>query len=202
MTTLAPTARRSVLADRVFPRTLVLDAVLVVAGAALVTVLAQVVIPLQPVPITGQTLAVLLVGSTLGSVRGALSMVLYAALGLIGLPVYSDGSHGASVLFGVTGGYIIGFILSAALVGWLAERQWDRKILKALATFAAGSLAVFAIGLPWLAVVAQLNLQQTLEGGFYPFIFGGIIKAVIAAGLLPLSWWGADRIAKRRALEQ
>ena len=199
MTTLAPTARRLVLADRVFPRTLVMDVVLVVAGAALVTVLAQVVIPLQPVPITGQTLAVLLVGSTLGSLRGAISMVLYAALGLVGLPVYSDGSHGAGVLFGATGGYIVGFILSAALVGLLAERQWDRKILKALATFAAGSLAVFAIGLPWLAVVLHLNLQQTLEGGFYPFIIGGIIKAVIAAGLLPLAWWGADRIAKKRA---
>ena len=199
MTTLAPTARRLVLADRVFPRTLVMDVVLVVAGAALVTVLAQLVIPLQPVPITGQTLAVLLVGSTLGSLRGAISMVLYAALGLVGLPVYSDGTHGAGVLFGATGGYIVGFILSAALVGWLAERQWDRKILKALATFAAGSLAVFAVGLPWLAVVLHLNLQQTLEAGFYPFIIGGIIKAVIAAGLLPLAWWGADRIAKKRA---
>ena len=199
MTTLAPTARRLVLADRVFPRTLVMDVVLVVAGAALVTVLAQVVIPLQPVPITGQTLAVLLVGSTLGWLRGAISMVLYAALGLVGLPVYSDGTHGAGVLFGATGGYIIGFILSAALVGLLAERQWDRKILKALATFAAGSLAVFAIGLPWLAVVLHLNLQQTLEAGFYPFIIGGIIKAVIAAGLLPLAWWGADKIAKKRA---
>ena len=199
MTTLAPTARRLVLADRVFPRTLVMDVVLVVAGAALVTVLAQVVIPLQPVPITGQTLAVLLVGSALGALRGAISMVLYAGLGLVGLPVYSDGTHGAGVLFGATGGYIVGFILSAALVGLLAERQWDRKILKALATFAAGSLAVFAIGLPWLAVVLHLNLQQTLEGGFYPFIIGGIIKAVIAAGLLPLAWGGADKISKKRA---
>jgi biotin transport system substrate-specific component len=199
MTTLAPTARRSVLADRVFPRTLLMDAVLVVAGAALVTVLAQLVIPLQPVPITGQTLAVLLVGSTIGSLRGALAMVLYALLGLVGLPVFSDGTHGAGILFGATGGYIVGFILSAALVGWLAEREWDRKILKALATFAAGSLAVFAIGLPWLAIALHLNLAQTLAAGFYPFILGGIIKAVIAAGLLPLAWFGAHRLAKRRA---
>ena len=123
MTTLAPPLRRPVLADRVFPRTLVMDIVLVLAGAALVTVLAQVAIPLWPVPITGQTLAVLLVGSTLGWARGAISMVLYAVLGLVGLPVYSDGSHGAGVLFGATGGYIIGFIVSAALVGWLAERS-------------------------------------------------------------------------------
>ena len=138
MTTLAPTARRLVLADRVFPRTLLMDVVLVVAGAALVTVLAQVAIPLWPVPITGQTLAVLLVGSTLGAVRGAISMVLYALLGLVGLPIFSDGSHGAGVLFGATGGYIVGFSSAAALVGWLAERQWARKILQALVTFVAG----------------------------------------------------------------
>jgi len=199
MTTLAPPLRRTVLADRVFPRTLVMDIVLVVAGAALVTVLAQVAIPLWPVPITGQTLAVLLVGSTLGWARGAISMVLYAVLGLVGVPVYSDGSHGAGVLFGATGGYIVGFIVSAALVGWLAERQWDRKILKAIVTFVAGSVVVFAIGLPWLAVVLHTDLPTTLQYGLYPFILGGIIKAAIAAGLLPLAWWGADRIAKKRA---
>jgi biotin transport system substrate-specific component len=201
MTTLAPSSRRLVLADRVFPRTLVMDVVLVVAGAALVTVLAQVAIPLWPVPITGQTLAVLLVGSTLGWARGAISMVLYAVLGLVGLPVYSDGSHGAGVLFGATGGYIIGFIVSAALVGWLAERQWDRKVLKAIVTFVAGSVVVFAIGLPWLAVVLHTDLPTTLQYGLYPFIIGGIIKAAIAAGLLPLAWWGADRIAKNRAAD-
>ena len=201
MTTLAPNLRRTVLADRVFPRTLVMDIVLVVAGAALVTVLAQVAIPLWPVPITGQTLAVLLVGSTLGWARGAISMVLYAVLGLIGLPVFSDGSHGAGVLFGATGGYIVGFIVSAALVGWLAERQWDRKVLKAIVTFVAGSVVVFAIGLPWLAVVLHTDLPTTLQYGLYPFIIGGIIKAAIAAGLLPLAWWGADRIAKNRAAD-
>ena len=201
MTTLAPTARRVVLADRVFPRTLVMDVVLVVAGAALVTVLAQVAIPLWPVPITGQTLAVLLVGSTLGAARGAISMVLYALLGLVGLPVYSDGSHGATVLFGATGGYIVGFVISAALVGWLAERQWDRKVLKAIVTFVAGSVVVFAVGLPWLAVVLHTDLPTTLQYGLYPFIIGGVIKAVIAAGLLPLAWWGADRIAKKRAAQ-
>jgi len=202
MTTLAPTARRLVLADRVFPRTLFMDVVLVVAGAALVTVLAQVAIPLWPVPITGQTLAVLLVGSTLGAVRGAISMVLYALLGLVGLPVFSDGSHGAGVLFGATGGYIVGFIISAALVGWLAERQWDRKILKAIVTFVAGSVVVFAVGLPWLAVVLHTDLPTTLQYGLYPFILGGIIKAAIAAGLLPLAWWGADKLAAKRAQER
>ena len=209
MTTLAPPARRLVLADRVFSRTRAMDAVLVVAGAALVTVLAQVTIPLYPVPITGQTLAVLLVGSTLGWARGGLALVLYMVLGLVGLPVYApqdDGSHltGLTAFASPSFGYIVGFILSAVLVGWLAEREWDRKILKALVTFVAGSLAVFAIGLPWLAVVlgrlgAPNDLQSVLVAGFYPFIIGGIIKAAIAAGLLPLAWWGANKIAKKRA---
>ncbi len=203
MTTLAPSARRLVLADRVFSRSLALDAVLVVAGAAFVTILAQLSIPLYPVPITGQTLAVLLVGSTLGAARGGLSLVLYAVLGLVGLPVYApnaDGSHtgGLGAIATPSFGYIIGFIVSAALVGWLAERAWDRKVLKALATFAAGSLAVFAVGLPWLAVTLHLNLEQTLVGGFYPFIIGGIIKAVIAAGLLPLAWLGANKLKSTR----
>jgi biotin transport system substrate-specific component len=195
--------RRTVLADRVFPRTLLMDVVLVVAGAALVTVLSYTQIPLWPVPITGQTLGVLLVGSTLGAARGAISMGVYALIGGLGIPVFApntDGSlsFGWHVLFGATGGYIIGFVISAALVGWLAERQWDRKVLKAIVTFVAGSVVVFAVGLPWLAAVLHLNLQQTLEGGLYPFIIGGIIKAFIAAGLLPLAWWGADRIAAKR----
>lgn len=204
MTTLAPPLRRTVLADRVFGRTLALDAVLVVAGAALVTILAQVSIPLQPVPITGQTLAVLLVGSMLGWARGGLALVLYMVLGLVGLPVFApqpDGGHltGQAAFGSPSFGYIVGFVLSAALVGWLAERQWDRKILKALVTFVAGSVVVFAIGLPWLAVVLHTDLPTTLQYGLYPFIIGGVIKAAIAAGLLPLAWWGADRIAKKRA---
>jgi biotin transport system substrate-specific component len=199
MTAVTPSLpRRLVLADRVFSRSLLMDAVLVVSGAALVTIFAQLYVPLWPVPVTGQTLAVLLVGSVLGSLRGAISMVLYAVVGIVGLPVFSEGAHGFGVIAGPTGGYIIGFIFSAALVGWLAERQWDRKILKAIVTFAAGTLVVFAIGLPWLAVVLHLNLQQTLEGGLYPFLIGGAIKALIAAGLLPLAWWGANKLQKRR----
>ena len=202
MTTITPSVRRTVLADRVFPRSLALDAVLVVAGAALVTILAQVAIPLWPVPVTGQTLAVLLVGSTLGAARGAISMALYAVLGILGLPVFSDGTHGFGVIAGPTGGYIVGFILSAALVGWLAERSWDRKVLKAIVTFVAGSVVVFAIGLPWLGaylagVGAPHDINAVLTGGLYPFLIGGAIKAAIAAALLPLAWWGANKLAKR-----
>lgn len=201
MTAVAPSAPRLVLADRVLGRSLPLDIVLVTAGAAFTALLAQVVVPLYPVPITGQTLAVLLVGATLGAVRGAISLALYAVLGIVGLPVFSEFNSGFGVVAGPTGGYIVGFIVAAALVGWLSERAWERRILKALATFAAGTLVVFAVGLPWLAVVLHLTLEQTLAAGLYPFLIGGAIKALIAAGLLPLAWWGAGRIEQRRAAD-
>jgi len=196
MSAISPAAPRLVLADRVFGRTLALDVVLVVAGAALTALLAQVAVPLIPVPVTGQTLAVLLVGATLGAARGAISLGLYAAVGILGLPVFSDYGSGLEVMLGPTGGYILGFIFSAALVGWLSERAWERQVLKALATFVAGTLVVFAVGLPWLAVVLQLDLGQTLNAGLWPFLVGGAIKAVLAAGILPLAWWGAEKLDK------
>ena len=203
MSTFAPTLQRPVLADRLVTRSIGADIVLVVAGAALTALLAQVSIPLFPVPITGQTLAVLLVGASLGAVRGASSLALYAVLGLAGLPVFApedDGSHisGLVALATPSFGYIIGFIFSAALVGWLSQRTWDRKFLKALATFVGGTVVVFAFGLPWLAVVTGATLLQTYQWGLEPFIIGGIVKAVIAALLLPAAWWGADRLAARK----
>jgi biotin transport system substrate-specific component len=100
------------------------------------------------------------------------------------------------VLLGATGGYIVGFVLAAALTGWLAERRWDRKLLGGMVSYLAGSAIVFAVGLPWLAASLGLNLQQTLEAGLYPFILGGVIKAAIAAGVIRLGWFAADRKAR------
>lgn len=198
MTALAPSApRRLVLADRVFPRHLVVDITLVVLGAALVGGFAQLYVPLWPVPITGQTLAVLLVGATLGTIRGALALTVYAALGIIGVPWFSEAESGFDVIAGPTGGYIIGFIASAALVGWLSERQWDRRIFKAIATFLGGTLVVFAFGLPWLAFSLGIGVDLTLEYGLWPFVIGGLIKTAIAAILLPAAWWGANKLEKR-----
>ncbi len=197
MTALAPSApRRLVLADRVFPRHLVVDVTLVVLGAAFVGGLAQLYVPLWPVPVTGQTLAVLLVGATLGAVRGALALGAYAVIGIIGVPWFSEAAGGWDVIAGPTGGYIIGFIASAALVGWLSERAWDRKILKAIAMFVGGTLVVFAVGLPWLAFALGIGVDLTLEYGLYPFIIGGIIKAAVAALVLPLAWFGANKLSR------
>ncbi len=194
---------RITLVDRVIARTWASDIALVVAGTALVAVLAQIAVPLWPVPVTGQTLAVLLVGASLGAARGAASLALYAVLGLAGLPIFApqdDGSHltGLAALTAPSFGYIIGFVASAAIVGWAAERSWDRGWYKPIITFIGGSLVVFAFGLPWLAVVLGQfglpnDLQSVLIAGFYPFIIGGLIKAAIAAALLPALWAAAER---------
>ena len=201
MSTLTLAPGRPTLADRIFTHSIATDVVLIAAGAALTAVAAQLTVPLWPVPITGQTLAVLVVGSTLGAVRGSISMLVYAVLGIVGLPVFSDASHGFGVIAGPTGGYIIGFIFAAALTGWLAQRTWDHRILGAVASFAAGTLVTFAIGLPWLAVSLGLNLEQTLAAGLYPFVVGGIVKALLAAGFIRLAWFGINRSEDRRGLD-
>lgn len=193
MTTLTLAPGRPTLADRVFRRSLATDIALVAAGAGLVALAAQLTVPLWPVPITGQTLAVLVVGSMLGAVRGALSMVLYALVGIVGLPVFGNASSGLGVIAGPTGGYIVGFVFAAALTGWLAQRSWDHKLLGACLSFGAGTLVTFAIGLPWLSAVLGLNLEQTLASGLYPFLVGGVVKALLAAGFIRLAWYGISR---------
>jgi biotin transport system substrate-specific component len=202
MTSLTLAIGRPTLADRLFTRSIVTDLVLVSAGAALVAIAAQISIPLWPVPITGQSLAVLLVGSAFGALRGSLSMVLYALLGFVGLPVFGNASSGASVIFGPTGGYIVGFIFAAAFTGWIAQRSWDRKIWRAILAFLGGTVVTYAIGLPWLAVTLNLNLQQALEGGLYPFIMGGIVKAIVGAAVIAASWSYFNRDDRREAARQ
>jgi biotin transport system substrate-specific component len=199
MTSLSMAIGRPTLADRLFARGVVMDVVLVAAGAAVTAIAAQVQVPLWPVPITGQTLAVLLVGSALGALRGALSMVLYAVLGIAGLPVFSEASSGIAVVLGPSGGYIIGFVFAAAFTGWIAQRSWDRRILRAILSFLGGIVVTFAFGLPWLAIALGLNWDQTLQGGLYPFIPGGIIKMFIAAGVVAVAWKHVEREDRRRA---
>lgn len=192
-----PTARPRPLADALLPRTAAVSTALVVGGALLTAGAAQLSVPLWPVPVTGQTLAVLLVGSALGARRGAVSMTLYVVLGLVGLPVFADGASGPGVLLGPSGGYLLGFVAAAALVGRVAERFGDRRFTAALLSFVLGTVVTFAVGMVWLAVALGLDLRHTLEYGLYPFVLGGLAKALIGAGVTSLGWTAALR--RRRA---
>lgn len=186
-------AIRPVLIDKAIRTSNVINIALVVAGALVVGLLAQVSIPLWPVPITGQTLGVLLVGATLGSRRGAASMVTYAALGLAGVPWFADFTGGITTLAKPSFGYIIGFPIAAWIIGRLSELGWDRRSLRALAAFGIASLIPFLTGVPYMWAILKasgvtLTFAQTLNAGFTPFIIGGIIKWMLAACLIPSLW--------------
>lgn len=165
------------------------DLLLVLAGAGLTALCAQVSIhvPGSPVPVTAQTLGVVLAGAALGSWRGLASQALYLLLGLA-LPIYAGGTSGAGVLWGASGGYIVGFILAAGLVGWAAEHGADRLWKLAAVVFALGQLTIFGIGVPWLKVSAGLSWTAAIHEGFTIFIVGGVVKAVMAGVLMPTAW--------------
>jgi biotin transport system substrate-specific component len=166
------------------------DVALILAGALLVALAAHIRIPLPftPVPITGQTFAVLLVGATLGAARGAASLGLYVMLGAAGLPFYAGGQAGWKVVQGPSGGYLIGFVAAAWLTGYLAERGWDRRLRSALGAMLTGSVAIYLIGLPWLSWSLGTGLSKTLELGLYPFVPGDILKLYLAGATLPGAW--------------
>jgi biotin transport system substrate-specific component len=194
MTTATALPRRTVLADVIPAR----DAVLVSCGALLTALFAQISInvPPSPVPITGQTLAVGLVGATLGARRGASSLALYALLGLF-LPFYADGGSGWDVIWGASGGYIVGFIVAAGVIGWLAEHGADRRVVLAFLAFVAGQLVIFAFGLVGLKLAVDESWSWTLHNGFAIFIVGGIVKAMIGAVALPGAWQVVRRFERR-----
>jgi biotin transport system substrate-specific component len=189
--------RYSVLADTL-PGARVRDAVLVVGGALLTALFAQISIdvPPSPVPITGQTLAVGLVGATLGARRGASSLALYALMGLL-LPVYADGESGWDVIWGASGGYIVGFIVAAGVIGWLAEHGADRHVALAFLAFVAGQLVIFAFGLAGLKIAIGETWGWTIHNGFSIFIVGGLVKAAIGAVALPSAWRIVRRFERR-----
>jgi len=186
-----------VLSSTTFPRTRVLgdtlpgervrDALLVVAGAGFVGLLAQFSVHLSftPVPLTGQTLAVLLVGTSLGWRRGAAALALYAVAGLIGVPWFASGEHG---YVGANFGYILGFIAAAAVCGYLAELRADRRLISAIPAMVVGEFVMYVFGVVWLAVDLHVGIGNAISLGFLPFWIGDAIKCALAAGLLPSAW--------------
>jgi biotin transport system substrate-specific component len=188
-TALALDTRRSLVLADAIPGARVRDVALVLAGALLTALLAQVAftIPPSPVPVTGQTLAVGLVGATLGARRGASALGLYLLLGLV-LPFYADGASGWDVVWGPSGGYLVGFVVAAGVIGGLAERGADRKALAAFVAFVVGQLIVFAFGLAGLKLATGQDWGWVVHNGFTIFIVGGLMKAAIGAAVLPSAW--------------
>lgn len=186
MTTLAPT-----IYTRTFPRAAgwLRDMILIVLGALFVAALAQVKIPLSftPVPLTGQTFAVLLVGATLGSRRGAASMALYIALGALGLPIFAGGASGLAYLSGATLGYLVGFVMAAYVIGLLAERGLERSVRTSLIPFLVGTVIIYACGVAWLTIMLG-SFSKAITAGLLPFLIGDAIKLIAAALMLPGAW--------------
>jgi biotin transport system substrate-specific component len=178
-------------------RALVRDAALVLGGAAFTGLAAQLSVPVpgSPVPVTGQTLAALLVGTALGARRGAASMALYLVAGIAGVPWFAGGGSGAAGAVLYTLGYVVGFVVAGALVGALARRGADRSPLRTAGAMVLGNLAIYAVGVPWLAVTAHVSLAQAASLGLYPFLLGDALKIAVATGLLPAAW----KIAGHRA---
>jgi len=186
MTTLAPT-----LSNRYFPRTTewIHSLFLIVFGSLLLAALAQIEIalPFTPVPITGQTFGVLLIGAALGSKRGAATIILYLTEGGLGLPFFAGGASGLTILTGATAGYLVGFVGAAYAVGWLAERGLERSVRTSIIPFLVGTIIIYVFGVAWLSTIVG-GLDKAIELGMVPFLFGDAVKLVLASVALPIAW--------------
>ena len=170
---------------------------LIALGTLVIVACTRISIPLPftPIPITGQTFGVLLVSGALGLRRGILSIGLYVLIGLIGLPVFSQGTSGLAVIASARGGYIVSFLVAGAIVGKLAELGWDRRIVGAVGAMAIGNVVIYLIGVPWLMVVLNVDLPNGIAKGLTPFLLGDAIKLILAAVAFPAAWWVVGRRA-------
>ena len=171
---------------------LALDAALILGGSLFIALFAQITIklPFTPVPISGQTFAVLLIGTAYGWARAGLTVGLYLAQIAVGLPFAAEARSGVEVLTFATasGGYLWGMLAAGVLTGWLANRGWDRSIRSSLGVMLLGNIVIFSVGVPWLAASIDVPIAEALELGLYPFIVGDVLKLLLAAGLLPAAW--------------
>lgn len=163
------------------------DTALVLGGAALTGIAAQIAVPVpgSPVPVTGQTFAALLVGTALGARRGFLALAVYALVGMAGMPWFSAGSSGPG---GASFGYVLGMLLAATVVGGLARRGGDRSALRTAGTMVLGSAIIYSVGVPYLALSTGMSASAAIAAGLTPFLFGDALKAALAMGALPASW--------------
>jgi biotin transport system substrate-specific component len=191
---LAETARFPVLTDAILTSPLSSKSIsipaakifLVVIGSLLLAVSAQVKIPLYPVPVTGQTLVVLLIGMTYGLRLGGATVAVYLLQGVLGLPVFAGGLFGISALVGPTGGYLGGFLIAALVMGFLAERGMGRSIVSTVIAMMIGNAVIYLMGASWLA--SFVGAEKALAAGVLPFLYGDALKLAVATGLMPLAW--------------
>jgi biotin transport system substrate-specific component len=168
---------------------------LVAIGVLLIAIGAKIaiVIPGNPVPITGQTFGVLVAGGALGFRRGIAASAIYVLLGVVGVPFFALGKTGIEVIWGATGGYLIGFVIAAAIVGRLAELGWDRNLVGAIGAMLIANAAIYVVAVPWLAWVTHNDLAWGIANGLTPFIVGDGIKLALAAMAFPAAWWFVGR---------
>lgn len=180
-----------VLAD-LLPASRTRDIALVLGGAALTGIAAQIAVPVpgSPVPVTGQTFAALLVGTALGARRGFLSLAVYALVGMVGMPWFAQGTSGAG---SASFGYVIGMLLASTVVGALARRGGDRSVLRTAGTMVLGSAIIYAVGVPYLAAATGMTFTQAVAAGLTPFLIGDAVKAALAMGVLPTAWKFANK---------
>jgi len=175
----------------VFPRTsAVTNVVAVASGVTFLAILAQIALPIpgSPVPVTGQTLGVLLIGASYGSRLGVTTFLTYLLVGMAGAPVFAEGASGLARLTGPTGGYLFGMLVSTYLIGALAGRRWDQRVRTALPAMLLGTVVIFSFGLFWLHNYTNNSWSWTFSAGLTPFIIGEVLKIAIAGTSLPLVW--------------
>ncbi|MDQ0943534.1 biotin transporter BioY [Streptomyces sp. V1I1] len=192
MSTASVTSRPGAVLADLLPASRTKDIALVVGGAALTGIAAQIAVPVpgSPVPVSGQTFAALLVGTALGARRGFLSLGLYAVAGMAGVPWFAQATSGYAM---PSFGYILGMMLAATVVGALARRGADRSVLRTAGAMAAGSVIIYAVGVPYLALATGMTLSQAVAAGLTPFLIGDALKAALAMGALPAAWKLIDR---------
>ncbi|MFD0315015.1 biotin transporter BioY [Streptomyces flavalbus] len=190
-TAAVPVRAGQVLADLI-PASRVRDVALVVGGAALTGVAAQLAVPVpgSPVPVTGQTFAALLVGTALGAGRGFLSLALYALVGMAGVPWFAEGGSGAAA---PSFGYVLGMVLASTVVGALARRGADRSMPRMAGAMLLGEAIIYAVGVPYLALATGMSASAAIAAGLTPFLLGDALKAALAMGALPTAWKLADK---------
>ena len=194
MSTITMPAPRRVLAD-VVPRSVLADVALVLGAAALVGALAQLSFHLanNPVPVTGQTLGVMLTGTALGWRRAGLALSLYLVAGVAGVPWFADHPSGYVT---ATFGYLIGFVVAGSVLGWLASRGTDRTMSRAVVSMVTGDVLIFIFGVTWLKFAIHASVSQAIAFGFTPFVWGEVIKATVSGVVLPSSWRLVDRVTQ------